>query len=422
MIDAQRIDELIAATDSWYGGVPVPAWFDPEPGETVYAVISGVELVELRKGKPPLTGGTSVVDLAATAAMASIAPGVVRSVWVSEPVPARETGAAVVTSTRLVFVGDRSRSWRYSELEDLTHDNVVPETWLAVAGRKRVSGVRYAGAAALQVRFTLALALATERNERPALRAWLLQQRLVVTPARPADVAPMSTPQPPAWLSKTGRGLSLVYLGKRGTSLPLRLAQGAVAALATLLLLGAVLPDAPARRTDVDLSASEERPEKVDEAAQQAEIDRKKSEDEAARRAAEAEAARQAEEAARAAAEEQARLAAAEQARLAAEEQARVAAEQKAAEKRAAADKAAAAEAARIAAEREAATAAAAAPQRQALTSSGGGCMPDYPDFCIPAGPDLDCPDIAGKNFTVLAPDTFRLDGNDSDGVGCESR
>jgi hypothetical protein len=48
-------------------------------------------------------------------------------------------------------------------------------------------------------------------------------------------------------------------------------------------------------------------------------------------------------------------------------------------------------------------------------------CDPSYPDFCIPPPPpDLDCGDIAEKNFTALAPDPHGFDG-DSDGIGCET-
>jgi len=53
----------------------------------------------------------------------------------------------------------------------------------------------------------------------------------------------------------------------------------------------------------------------------------------------------------------------------------------------------------------------------------GGGndCDPSYPDFCIHSPPpDLDCPDIPHKDFTVLPPDPHNLDG-DNDGIGCES-
>jgi hypothetical protein len=47
-------------------------------------------------------------------------------------------------------------------------------------------------------------------------------------------------------------------------------------------------------------------------------------------------------------------------------------------------------------------------------------CDSSYPDFCIPSPPpDLDCPDVAGSNFTVRPPDPHGFD-SDNDRVGCE--
>lgn len=447
-MDARRLDELVAATDGWHGGVPVPEWFDPNPGETVYAVIDGTELVELRESAPPLLGGSSTVDVAAASAMTQLTPGASRSIWLQEAVPARDSGVTVVTSERVVFHGERDRSWRYAELHDITHDTAVPETWLAVRSRKRISGIRYRGGAALQLRFTLALALATVRGERPVLRAWLLSQR--PGPAETAPSLPASL-QPPAGEREASAGarlrhkVAVVYLGKKGVPPPLRIAQGVAAALATLLLLGAVLPDAPPR--EVELSAAERadgaNPEVIAGAAagprREAGGDAAKAQaEEQARTAAEQDAARKAaEEAARIAAEQEAaRRAAEEAARLAAEQEAakkaaddaaRVAAEQEAARKaaeaaaaRKAAEAAAAKKAAEASAQAEAARQAPAATAPQRATSSGSGCLSEYPDFCVPAGPDLDCPDVDGTNFTVREPDRFRFDA-DNDGVGCES-
>jgi hypothetical protein len=56
---------------------------------------------------------------------------------------------------------------------------------------------------------------------------------------------------------------------------------------------------------------------------------------------------------------------------------------------------------------------------------SGGKCAASYPTVCIPPPPpDLDCGDIAFRNFPVrwdvADPDPHRFDGN-RDGVGCES-
>ena len=55
------------------------------------------------------------------------------------------------------------------------------------------------------------------------------------------------------------------------------------------------------------------------------------------------------------------------------------------------------------------------------VTDNGNGCDSSYPDFCVPSSPaDLDCSDIAQKNFTVRGSDPhgFDLDGNSE---GCES-
>lgn len=92
-------------------------------------------------------------------------------------------------------------------------------------------------------------------------------------------------------------------------------------------------------------------------------------------------------------------------------------AEQAAAE-RAAAEKVAAE---RAAAQKAAAQKAATQPQPLAAAPKGGGCTPEYPDFCIPPAADYNCPDFSQKNFTALRPDPYRLDA-DNDGVACESR
>lgn len=55
-------------------------------------------------------------------------------------------------------------------------------------------------------------------------------------------------------------------------------------------------------------------------------------------------------------------------------------------------------------------------------TGPASNCDPAYPDVCIaPPPPDLDCGDIPYRRFRVLPPDPHRFDGNDNDGLGCES-
>jgi hypothetical protein len=57
----------------------------------------------------------------------------------------------------------------------------------------------------------------------------------------------------------------------------------------------------------------------------------------------------------------------------------------------------------------------------------GGGednsCHPSYPDVCIPPPPpDLDCGDEGvPEDFEVVGSDPHGFDGNDNDGIGCES-
>ena len=59
-----------------------------------------------------------------------------------------------------------------------------------------------------------------------------------------------------------------------------------------------------------------------------------------------------------------------------------------------------------------------------------GGCHPSYSGACVPTGfSDVDCAGgsgngpgyVSGKRFQVVGPDVYDLDGNDNDGIACES-
>jgi micrococcal nuclease len=57
-----------------------------------------------------------------------------------------------------------------------------------------------------------------------------------------------------------------------------------------------------------------------------------------------------------------------------------------------------------------------------APAKNSGKCDPSYPDVCIaPPPPDLDCKDIPYRRFRVVGADPHHFDGNDNDGIGCES-
>jgi micrococcal nuclease len=58
-----------------------------------------------------------------------------------------------------------------------------------------------------------------------------------------------------------------------------------------------------------------------------------------------------------------------------------------------------------------------------------GECHPSYAGVCVPIASDVDCPGgsgngpeyAPGRNFRVVGPDVYDLDGNDNDGLACES-
>ena len=61
---------------------------------------------------------------------------------------------------------------------------------------------------------------------------------------------------------------------------------------------------------------------------------------------------------------------------------------------------------------------------------AAGGCHPSYSGACVPTGfSDVDCAGgsgngpgyVSGKRFLVVGPDVYGLDGNDNDGIACES-
>ncbi len=421
---------LVEAARSWHGPVQAPAGFEVGPGEVVLFAGEGVELIELRDSVPPLVGGSSAFEYAVAAELSELTTlgrRLTRTIWLQESVPARDVGSLVITDRRVVLTGARRREWPLDRVIDVTHDDGTPETWLTSSHRKRVSGFRYTGGAAVQVRFCLALAMAQARGQRPMLVAALSAQaeRLARSSAGVPVVTPVGSPPP------TASGLrvlaSRAVLGRPGSALPRKVARGAATALVGLVLLGMALPDAPGGSASTlaaeqaqldqrgDRAAAEDRAREVAAqlASEQAAADRAAADRAASDRAAADRAASDRAAADRAAAVQAATVrVAADKAAAdrAASDRAAQAASQKAASQKAAADRAAA-DAARDAQ----------APQTLAAPPSGGDCHASYPDFCIPAsGGDVDCGELTQKDFTALEPDPYGLDGN-NDGVACES-
>jgi hypothetical protein len=368
---------------TWTGGLEPPSWLELEPGESLYLVTPDVDLIELRQTPLPLMGGRSDFDLAIAQRIAA-EPSPARTVWINEPVSARNTGWLAVTNRRAEFFGpDLRHAWRFENLMDIAHDNGSPESWLISTNHQSVFGLRYAQAWTPHIRFCLAVALADARGTRAALVSSLQGQ----------SVGGSAGAQ--AW-----NVTKLVYTGKPGVRPALRATQGVAAGLITLMLLAALLPGGSGDKVNTSSGKQQVTTESLPTA----------STEELAQQAADAQAAAEREAAARVAAGKAAAAKAAA---------AKAAAARAAAAKAAALREAAARAAAKKAAEQRAAQdAAAAAAQQQAASN----CTPEYHDFCIPAlpGDAYNCSDFTENDFTALPPDPYGLD-RDNDGIACES-
>jgi endonuclease YncB( thermonuclease family) len=61
------------------------------------------------------------------------------------------------------------------------------------------------------------------------------------------------------------------------------------------------------------------------------------------------------------------------------------------------------------------------APTPTPTPTPGDSCNPNYSGACLPLTEDVDCSEIPERNFYVVGTDEFALDGNDNDGIACES-
>ena len=59
---------------------------------------------------------------------------------------------------------------------------------------------------------------------------------------------------------------------------------------------------------------------------------------------------------------------------------------------------------------------------RDSSASAGGGhgCSPHYSGACIPVRADVDCSQIADRDFRVVDEDVYGLDG-DGNGIACQT-
>ncbi|HYA69492.1 MAG TPA: hypothetical protein VED63_12240, partial [Acidimicrobiales bacterium] len=117
-----------------------------------------------------------------------------------------DTGSVTVTDRRVVFTGAReAREWDFEHTVGFHNYDAPPWTALPVAGRDKISGVRYPQEASEGFRFALALGMARARGNAGSLIADLNEQLARLESERPgqpslpgaAPVAYPARPEPP---------------------------------------------------------------------------------------------------------------------------------------------------------------------------------------------------------------------------------
>lgn len=169
-----------------------PDWdfpVQPQKGETIYAVIAGVSLVEPRRLKGQWQGGTSGFSF-------RIAKGVHYRVGSTrgtyEPGPEVITrvdqgGTVYITSKRVMYLGtQRTTEWKFANLLGFQHDEEMGATFLQVSNRQKVSGFLYGQSGLLAVQLRLEAALAHHNETGKTLMADLEEQLRELNAERPA--------------------------------------------------------------------------------------------------------------------------------------------------------------------------------------------------------------------------------------------
>lgn len=172
----ELLEDLIADARE-NAGIDVPG-FEEKKGESTFAVLDGVSLIEPRRQPGTFQGRSSGYSF-------RIAKGVnyriggSRGTYVAGPdIPTPiDWGVAYVTNQRVVFRGSKAtREWAWSKLISLDHDDDLPWTSLPVSNRQKTSGLLYDEIHAPLIRFRLQQGLAHSQGRVDALTAELEQQ------------------------------------------------------------------------------------------------------------------------------------------------------------------------------------------------------------------------------------------------------
>jgi hypothetical protein len=204
-------------------------------GEKCYAEVPNASLVEVQRGAGHYTGGYSGFSFRLSKHVRYNVGGSRGSyVQGDEQLKITDHGMVTVTNKRVVFTGERNtREWTFAKLVSLHNDDTRPITTIGVSNRQKVSGFAYDAAAATDVRFKIALAIAHFQGTEAQLVASLDAEFAEHEKARPVEpaVAPASAP------GGLAAALSLIFTGKPTWKPVARAAQALAIAIAAIVVI-----------------------------------------------------------------------------------------------------------------------------------------------------------------------------------------
>jgi hypothetical protein len=156
--------------------------------ERVFMIFTNAALIEPRRERGHYQGGYSGFSFRVAKGVRYHVGGTrgtyVQGAEVPTPI---DMGTVTITNQRVVFEGSKqAREWSFDKLLGHEDHSEAPWTALPVSNRQKVSGFMYDAQHAPEVRFRLALALATHNNTRAAFAASIQQQLADHQASRPA--------------------------------------------------------------------------------------------------------------------------------------------------------------------------------------------------------------------------------------------
>jgi hypothetical protein len=236
--DDSELRQMLAAAQDFHGMAPEqgPPSISLRRGEALYWAAPTARMVEVRY--QPVLSGPAYQDFSLAQLRGPFTAALPGQTTVAD------LGPVAVTNQRVIFQGSRrTREWAFAKLVGLAHDAKASRTLMQVTNRKKVSGLLLDPAAVAGFRFNLTLAFADGAGDRAGFVAHLeriLGEHQQLMPREPVLVTAMQAPHP----LLLGLGvLKKVYLGPPGAPTGRRVVQAVIAALATLLLIGLVVPN-----------------------------------------------------------------------------------------------------------------------------------------------------------------------------------